>query len=209
MEKIEEGAIYLKKLRPTNGENIDPVEMSRRFYPCFKDGSNIRKFVVPIIPEFHDRLFQDYGSRQMRITEYMELNIQGNTIKKAYLSHSRITKIRPGDILLFYRSKDQQKISSLGIVEAVYPRLTDENEIVRLVGKRSVNTYDEIRDLTKNPVTVIIFRHHFHLKSPLDLKELVRERILRSAPQTIIQIDESRYRFLKEKGGIDERFAFN
>ena len=200
--------VYLKKLYPDESD-IDPVKMSRKFYPSFTDGANIRKFVVPIIPRFHDRLFQDYQKRQMRITEYVGFNPQGNTIKKAYLTHSRIRRIRPGDIVLFYRSRDQQSITSLGVVEEVHISLTDENEILRIVGKRSVYTYDEIQEMVKTPVTVIIFRHHFYFQNPLHLNELIKDKILGSAPQSITEIFHKKYISIKRRGGIHERFAFS
>jgi predicted nucleic acid-binding protein len=200
--------VYLKKLHPDEYD-IDPVKMSRIFYPSFRDGIQIQKFVVPIIPKFHDRLFQDYRKRQMRITEYFDLNPQGNTIKKAYLSHSRIRKIHPGDIVLFYRSRDQHSITSLGVVEEVYSSLDDENEILRLVGRRTVYTHDEIREMVGDPVTVIIFRHHFHFQNPLCLDELIADKILGSAPQSIIEISHRKYDYVKRRGGIHERFAFN
>ena len=200
--------VYLKKLHPDE-HTIDPVEMSRIYYPSFKEGTKIRKFVVPIIPLFYDRLFQDYQKRQMRITEYIDFNPQGNTIKKAYLTHSKIRRIRPGDIVLFYRSKDQQKITSLGVVEEVHLSLTDENEILRIVGKRSVYTYDEIQEMVKTPVTVIIFRHHFYFQNPLHLSELIKDRILSSAPQSITEIPHKKYCYIRSRGGIDEHFTFS
>jgi hypothetical protein len=200
--------VYLKKLYPEE-HNIDPVEMSKKFYPSFRDGTCIRKFVVPIMPMFHDRLFQDYQRRQMKITDYTDFNPQGNTIKKAYLSHSRITRIRPGDIVLFYRSRDQHKITSLGVVEAVHRSLTSEEEILRIVGKRSVYTFEEIQELAKKPVIVIMFRHHFHFSNPLHLDELVKNGIVRSAPQSITEISHRKYNYTKREGGIHERFAFN
>jgi rRNA-processing protein FCF1 len=200
--------VYCKKLYPDE-YTIGPVKMSRKFYPSFKDGIDIRKFVIPIIPKFHDRLFQDYQKRQMRITEYADFNPQGNTIKKAYLTHSRIRKIRSGDIVLFYRSRDQQRITSLGVVEEVHVLLTEENEILRIVGKRSVYTYNEIQEMVKTPVTVIIFRHHFYFQNPLHLNKLIKDKILRSAPQSITEISHRKYTYLKKEGGIHECFAFN
>jgi len=121
--------IYLKKLIPENNINIEPLEMSKRFYPSFKDGREVSKFLIPIRPEYHTRLFQDYRKRQMKITEYIEFNIQGNTIKKAYLSHSKIRKIKPGDIILFYRSKDEKCITSLGVIDQVFFGLNNINNL--------------------------------------------------------------------------------
>lgn len=198
--------VFLKRLYPEG--KVSAVEMSRRFYPCYKDGASIKKFIIPIQPKFHDRLFQDYKKRQMKITEYMKLNPQGNTIKKAYLTHSRIKTINQGDIVLFYRSQDHE-ITSLGVVEDIHLSLTDENEILRVTGKRTVYNYKDIQKMVRKPVSVIIFRHHFHFKNPLHLRELTQKGVLRSAPRSIAEISDEGYEYVKEKGGIDERFAFS
>ncbi len=205
MNKREE-TVYLKKLYP-EGE-VSPVEMSRRFYPCYKDGTNIKKFIIPILPEFHDRLFQDYRRRQTKITEYVQFNPQGNTIKKAYLTHSRIKAISKGDIVLFYRSQDQE-VTSLGVVEDIHLSLTDENEVLRITGKRTIYSYREIQEMVRKPVSVIIFRYHFRLQNPLHLQDLKQKGILKSAPQSIVKISDRGYKHIREKGGIDERFAFS
>lgn len=202
-------AVYLKKLIPDTPKGINPVDMSRRYYPSFKDGNSIKKFIVPIIPEYHNRLFQDYEERQWEITEYVNINPQGNTIRKAYLSRSRIKKINPGDILLFYRSHDQQKITSIGVTESVYLSLIDSKDIWNRIGSnRSVYTREEIEAI-KKPVTVIIFRHHFNLNHSLDIKQLTANNIIVSAPQSIIEIDNKKYEYIKSHGGINEHFTFD
>jgi len=132
--------VFIKKFIPLEKE-LPPVEMSKKYYPSFKDDQKIRKFLIPIQPEFHERLFPDYEKRQMKLTDYSEINAPGNAIKKAYLSYSRIKKMRAGDIILFYRSKDQKAVISLGIVDQK-PFHTDDLELLlRFVGKRSVYSY--------------------------------------------------------------------
>ena len=201
--------VYMKKLIPEDNKDINPIEMSKKYYPSFIDGEDIRKFLIPIRPQYHSLLFQDYENRQMIITEYLQFNIQGNTIKKAYLSHSRVRKIHPGDLLLFYRSSDQKCITSLGIVEEIHPTLTDVDAILNIIGKRSVYSYDEIVELSTIPVIIIIFRHHFHFRNPIKLHQLINQNLLRSAPQSIMEISNDRYHKIKQIGGIPERFTFD
>jgi predicted RNA-binding protein with PUA-like domain len=201
--------VYIKKLIPENNKDINPIKMSKKYYPSFKDGEYICKFLIPIRPQYHSLLFQDYEKRQMKITEYMQFNIQGNTIKKAYLSHSKVRKIHPGDLILFYRSSDQKCITSLGIVEEIHLRLTDVDEILHIIGKRSVYTYDEIVELSTIPVMIIIFRHHFHFRNPIKLNHLIEQNLLRSAPQSIMEISNDKYQKIKQVGGIPERFTFD
>jgi rRNA-processing protein FCF1 len=200
--------IFVKELvTPEGFEYKHPIVVAKRFYPSFYDGIRVKKFVIPIQPKYHDRLFTDFSGRQTTITEHTGVFIvEGNTIKKAYLTHSRIKKMRTGDIILFYRSQDQSEITSLGIIESVYTRIQNPNKIIRLVGKRSVYTKEEIEEFANKPTTVILFLHHFHLKNPLHLDELKEMGVLAGAPQTAVEIDNNSYNKIKTRGGIDERF---
>jgi len=115
------------------------------------------------MPDFHDRLFSDFSQRQMKITDYSEINIPGNAIKKAYLSHSPIKKIRSGDLVIFYRSGDLRAVTAIGIVDQEPLHVNKAEEIIRIVGKRTVYLEKEIIEMTK-PVFVTMFRHHLFLQ---------------------------------------------
>lgn len=199
--------VWLKKFVPENKE-LPPLEFDTTYYPIYKDAEGVSKYIVPIKPEFHSRLFPDYKVRQMMLSEYIELNIPGNAIKKAYLCHAKIKSLKAGDVLLFYRSHDQKKLTSLGIIEST-AILSDIESIVRAVGKRTVYGYDEITEIARKPVLVILFRHHFNLPKPLNLFALQKMGVLKAAPQSIMELDEVRYKKVKEEAGIDERFAFD
>jgi hypothetical protein len=187
-------------------KSLPPLEVSKSFWPNFHDGMKINKFIIPIRPVYHNRLFIDYKTRQTQLPEYFgEFIIEGNTIKKAYICNSRISKISTGDILLFYRSHVSE-ITSLGIVEKVLAS-QDEDKIVRLVGRRTVYSADEIAKMAEKPTIVILFTWHFHFQNPLKLDELKRMKVLRGAPQSIVQISHEQYCKIKTGGGIDERFT--
>ena len=135
--------IYLKKLVPESSDiiGLPPTEIFKKYYPSYYDGTAVKKWIVPIYPEFHTRLFTDYRDRQTMLLEHAnEFIVEGNAIKKAYLSHSRIKQLKLGDILLFYRSKDDQSITSIGVIEEVNVGMTATDEIIRFVGKRTVYT---------------------------------------------------------------------
>jgi hypothetical protein len=200
--------VYLKKLTAEE-EELPPLEIARKYYPCFKDDASIRKFVIPIRPEFHDVLFPDYKKRQMKITDYAEINIPGNTIKKAYLSSRYSSRMRVGDIVLFYRSHDQMAISSIGIVDQKPIRTGDIDELKRTVGKRSVYSEDQLREKAEKSVFVIRFKHHFYLPHPMGLDELLQNKILNGPPQSTTEINHEQYLSLKTGGKLDERFTVN
>lgn len=204
--------IYLKKMildTSSVGTNL-PLEIVKTYYPSFYDGDRVQKFIVPIQPEYHNQLFTDYSGRQTRINEHLgEFIIEGNTIKKAYLSHSKILKIQPGDIVLFYRSKDFRQITSIGVVESIHTKIANPDEIMRIVGKRTVYSKDEIEDLAEKPTMVLLFYHIFHFKNPISLKELKTIEALSGPPQSIVGVSDKSYREIIHRSGIDERFTIH
>lgn len=196
--------VFLKKLIPME-KKLSPVETSKKYYPSFRDSPYVRKFLVPIIPEFHDRLFPDFSQRQMKITDYSEINIPGNAIKKAYLSRSPIKKIRTGDLILFYRSGDLKAVTAIGVVDQEPKHLKKAEEVVRIVGKRTVYLETEIKEIAQKPVFVTMFRHHLFLPNLLNLDFLRKHDI--PVPQSIIEITHRQYLAIKEGGKLDERFT--
>lgn len=207
LEKNNE-PVYLKRL-VADQMDLSPLELERKYYPCFKDGGSIRKFVIPIQPEFHDVLFPDYNNRQMKISDYAEVNIPGNTIKKAYLSSRFSSKMRVGDIVFFYRSHDQKAITSIGIVDQEPVWTDDIDELKRVVGKRSVYSEDQLKEKAKDSVFVVRFKHHFYLPNPMEFKKLLQNEILNGPPQSITEINHEQYLSLKAGGKLDERFTVN
>jgi hypothetical protein len=198
--------VYLKSLLPAEN-NLQSASFTQ-YYPCYADGERIKKFLVPVRPEYHDRLFPDYKPRQYRITEPFEINIPGNAIKKAYLSYSKTKRISKGDVLLFYRSHDRGKVTSIGVVEQTL-RTNDPGEILRFIGQRSVYSQKEIEDFVKKEVLAILFTHNLNLPTPLDLNYLREHKIVQSAPQSIMEIQHNQYEQIIKGGGIDERFTLH
>jgi hypothetical protein len=205
--------IFAKKLIVEGNEakGLSPIEISKIFYPSFYDGDHVKKFVVPILPEYHNKLFTDFSRRQITLPEYAdEFVVEGNTIKKAYLSHSNIKRMGRGDIILFYRSEDEQAITSLGVVEAVYTGVENTGQILQLVGKRTVFSREEIdKWVERGPVSIFLFRHHFHLMRSVDLDRLVNEQVIKAAPQSAMEISNEKYAQIKKMGGIDERYTIH
>ena len=202
--------IYLKKMFPT-GQGIcaKAADFHKRYWPCFCDGPETRKFIVPIRPAYHDRLFVELKERVSLFEMAGEMIVEGNTIKKAYLCHSRLKRLSAGSVLLFYRSQTKQAVTALGVVEAVFQGLNDADTIMKAIDRRTVYGRAEIVDMMKKPTTVLLFTWHFYLPRPVTLGALLQESVLRRAPQSITEISHKAYCMVKSRGGIDERFAFN
>lgn len=204
-------AVFTKSLICNRGacSQLTPQQISKLFYPSFFDGPSVKKFIVPIKPKFHDRLFTDFKRRQISLFEYFgEFHTEGNSIKKVYITYSNILKVCPGDLILFYRSNDTKGITSIGVVESFHPRLEDAREISLLVTRRTVYSQVEIETMPK-PLTVILFTHHFHLPNPVVYRQLLENHILNSPAQGISELPDDKYTWILEKSGIDRRFAFH
>ena len=207
----EEGEqVFIKRLIPGPGDTPDPNETMKRFYPSFHDGDEIDKYLIPIQPQWHNKLFPTYSKRQPTLDEVAGQFVpESNAIKKAYLTHANIRSIEQTDILLFYRSHDEKELTSIGICESAKYEITETKKIKDIVGKRSVFSESEIEKMAKKPTTVLLFNWYFDLSDPIRYQDLRDEEIIAGAPQTIQQLNEDSYNSIKKLGDIDERFTIN
>jgi hypothetical protein len=209
-KEVDGESIFLKRLTPGQGDNPTPLKTSKKFYPSFYDGERVNKYLVPVQPQFHNKLFPGYAGRDTTLTEFSgEFQSEGNAIKKAYLSHAKNRKLEPGDLLLFYRSRDNMEVTSIGVLEEVHYDLTNADSIARIVGKRSVFTRQELQDMAESPTIVLLFRWHFDLENPISFEELKENDILSAPLQVMSSISDRDYKCIRELGGVNERFALD
>ncbi|HMP50178.1 MAG TPA: N-acetyltransferase, partial [Candidatus Melainabacteria bacterium] len=169
--------VYVKS-QPVNPPRVelDPLDYHRKYSPHFRASPEVRKFIVPIVPEFHKMLFPDWSLptevTQLQLPLHVDLGqIPGNAIKQAYICKSKISKIERGDVLLFYRSRDTKLLTSIGIVESA-ERLKDADKIFSRVRKRTVYDIEGIRQLAKNGCLVILFRLAVHFEGRISARDL-------------------------------------
>jgi GNAT superfamily N-acetyltransferase len=202
--------LYLKRLTPGPEDDPKPQEVQARFYPTYYDGNAVDKFIVPIKPVYHSRLFPTYSKRHPKLRDFQgQFDSEGNAIEKAYLSRAQTRQLSPGDVLIFYRTTDHKEITSIGVCERVEYGVTDARDIQELVGRRSVFTDREIEEQAGDPNTVILFKWHFDLEVPITYQTLLTEEIVSGPIQTIQSIEEEGYKYIRHTGGIDERFTIN
>ncbi|HXT00079.1 MAG TPA: N-acetyltransferase, partial [Elusimicrobiota bacterium] len=166
------------------------MEYHVRFFPHFR-AAGVGKYLVPIRPGYHQVLFSDHPENQ----EQLSLFTTGNAIKLAYLCHSSIGGIQPGDILLFYRSGDIKGITSLGIVESA-AHLSDLDKIVQLVSKRTVYPISELTKMARKPTKVLLFRLATHLAAPVGRDVLAQGGGVKGSVQSIRRITDECFEWL-------------
>ncbi|MEX2221158.1 MAG: GNAT family N-acetyltransferase [Candidatus Rokuibacteriota bacterium] len=94
-------------------DTLSNLEFHIRFGPGHLKAMRADCMVVPIRPQYHQLLFPDVQEQQSLLAGQQAF---GNSIRKAYLCNAAIRQVRPGTILLFYRSTDYRTIQCVGIV---------------------------------------------------------------------------------------------
>jgi predicted RNA-binding protein with PUA-like domain len=184
-------------------ESINAKDFVRLYYPHYRQDASVSKYLIPIVPAYHDILFPDYLSptrAQLNLFENPQRHV-GNAIKLAYLCHTQTKTIVPGDVILFYRSTDEKMLTTIGVVDD-FSISADSAEISAQVSRRTVYSYDQIASMARKEVKVILFRIIKHLPSPIPFKELKKRGILSGSPQSIVKLNESKYRSFLDAAGI-------
>ncbi len=203
-------------LSPPQVTAISPLDYHRSYCPHMIAGPAVRKFIVPIRPEYHELLFADWQHHGVQLKLQIPFSgkalkaqtpTPGNALKLAYLCHSKISTIRPGDILLFYRSEDFQEITTVGIVETV-DRLSDAEEILKRVLKRTVYGAAEVDKMATKETLVLLFRLAFHVPVPVTRKFLVANGVSGNI-QSIRQIDHQTFERIVHEASIQDCLLTN
>lgn len=190
--------VLLKTLKFSNQdyESLTPLAFNIKFGPNQVKFDGANSFLIPIVPKYHEILLPEAEAQ----LEFLPgRHPFGNGIRKAYLCHAKIRRITSGDIVFFYRSKKHSGVSTYGVVENIVIS-GNPCEIARSVGKRTVYTYPEIENLcSQGNVLVILFRLSRSTIEPVALKALLKENIIKKAPQSIVSLSLEAAKWLKDQ----------
>lgn len=200
--------VFLKRLRPQPDQDLSAALTA--YYPSLYDGASVSKYLIPIKPKYHGKLFPEWERRksaQLPLFAHT-LIAEGNSIRKAYLCHSTIKKIGTQDLILFYRSEDVKQITTLCVVEQVHLNQTASDQVIRLTSKRTAYSATELEEQLSKPLLVILFRWHFHFPKPVPY-EFLLEGILNGPPQSILELSHEKYQIIKKAGELNESYTFH
>jgi L-amino acid N-acyltransferase YncA len=175
--------------------SLAPLDFNQRYGPSAVKWKDIPAFLIPIKPKYHDTLFPEATLQQELIQGQAAC---GNALRKAYLCNATSREIRPGAVLIFYRSGDVRAITVIGVAEDTCVA-NDAVKIARFVGKRTVYPFGEIKRLCSKEVLAILFRQAQVLQRPIELDKLVKNNIVSAAPQSIMKLDTSAKRWLQKQ----------
>jgi hypothetical protein len=211
--KNRQGLQEIRMIKLLNRSLISISSNNINHHPFYTDNQNIGKFVIPIQPAFYNALFKDGQLRERTLFDqvYDSISeIQGNSILKAYVSSSRQTNLKQGDILFFYASKTSQVIEPIGILESL--QIVDDFETLwDIVRKKTVFSPKKLGDMLnqKGKLHVITFRLISYLSKPIKLKDIQQIESFKNKIQTITRVKESDYLKLKEDGYFDKCYIIN
>jgi len=116
------------------------------------------------------------------------------------LCHANTNDLQPGDVLLFYRSKDIKAVAAVGVVERTL-RSRDPAEVVSFVGRRTVYSPSEISTMCRRvrPLLAILFRQDRFIEPPWSRELLNDQGLLTGSPQTIGRVRKEGLRWLHER----------
>jgi hypothetical protein len=177
-------------------------------FPWLSKTSDV--YIIPIRPEYHTELFPDSILRTESPDDFIENQPHRNAICKSYISHSPNRSLKPGDIIVFYRSGGIYKgvATTIGIVENVVADIHSLRELINVCRKRTVLSDSELQEYwewrPKNRPFVINFLYAFSFRKRITLKQMLNEGILpgMESVKTVTKIERANFTKLITLSGI-------
>ncbi len=186
----------------------------RLTYPFFPEGG--RAFIVPIYPEYHTELFPDSILRTESPADFTENEPHRNAISKVYICRSYFRNLRPGDVIVFYRTGGYHKsvVSTIGIVESAVLNIAGEEQFIKACRKRSVFTDAQLRQHWRyrpnNRPFVLNFLYAYSLPRRPNMKRLIELGVIKdveSAPRGFEPLSKDQFRAILTEAHADESFV--
>lgn len=189
-------------------------------YPFFSANTNI--FLIPIYPKYHTDLLPDSYLKTESPMNFKEDSPYRNAISKVYISRSLNRNVKRGDIIVFYRTKEEGKsahyssvITTIGIVEDKIDKFNSDIEFIKSARKRSVFTdkellehwnYSKIKPFLINFLYVLPVGNRINRKRLLDLKIL---KGLDNEMRGLNQISKEEFLLILRECKVNESFIVN
>lgn len=203
--------VYVKDMSPTIDKND-----YKKSYP-FMD-ANRSVFIVPIYPQYHTSLLPDSILTNENPDTFEEQESYRNAISKVYICRSFERNIKPGDIIVFYRTGGYYKsvVTTLGIVENVCTSITTSDEFINQCRSRSVFTNEELLEQWNynryNRPFVVKFLYAYSFPKLLNLKSLIELGIINdvgSAPRGFTKITREQFMKVIEETHTNENIIIS
>lgn len=201
--------VYVRDFRPA----VDPDD-PRRTYPYV--AANVRTFVVPIYPAYHTELLPDSILNTESPKDFEDNRPNRNALSKVYISRSYERGMKPGDIIVFYRTASggagwyTSVATTIGVVQEVIADISDFEAFRAVCRKRSVFTDAELKEhwdyTPRNRPFVVNFLFVYSLPKRPTMQNMSEHNILKSAPRGFELMKNDAFQRLLEVSNADARF---
>ncbi len=178
-------------------------------------------YLLAIYPEYHSSFLPD-SILKTEDHEILKDLSHTNSIHKAYISGiSRTKKLRPGDILVIYRTNDgkgkayyRSVATSIGVVEEVrqIKSFGSSAEFISYAQPYSIFTREELKSYFTNQGNryIIRFTYNAALKKRIIRKRLIEEcNISTRARWDFLKLSKTQIEWIAHTGQINENIIIN
>ncbi len=203
--------VFVKDFKPTPSAAHPKIT-----YP-FIDRSR-RYFIVSIYPQYHTELFPDSILNNESPDDFIENQPHRNAIQKVYISRSFYKELKPGDVIVFYRTGGYYKgvVTTIGVVENTIINIQHESDFINLCRKRSVFTDDELREHwnynPRNRPFIVNFLYIYSFPRRPNLQSLIEMGVIQdtsSVPRGFEEITKDQFELILGASDTDESFIIN
>lgn len=206
-------SVYVRDFRP----NV-AIANPKLTFPFLS--SNARKFIVPIYPQYHTELFPDSILRTEDPDDFAESRRHRNALEKVYVSRSLERNLVSGDIVVFYRTRSDDRparytavATTLGVVQNVIDGFNDVDEFIAACRKRTVFSDEELLEQWNykphlRPFVVQFLYVHSFPRRPT-LGELVEAGIIQEAPRGFERVSDAAFETLIQISRADDYLIVN
>ena len=183
-------------------------------FPSFSTAG--RFFIVSIYPKYHTELFPDSILQTESPMNFVENEPHRNAISKVFISRSIERNLESGDVIIFYRTGGYYKsvVTTIGIVESIINNISSEEHFIRLCGKRSVFTDEELSEQwnfnKRYRPFVVNFLYTYSFPKKVIMQKLIEIGVISGidgAPRGFTQISVKNLRDILRECQADESIA--
>lgn len=176
-------------------------------YPIIKLNDQ-KVYILSIRDEFAHMLFPDLFDRhQLSIYDIDGSSTYSNTIKKVYISKSKIEPMKNNDILVFYISQIKKCIACVCVVDDAFKanEINSFESFEKIVKRRTVYPVKYLKEAYENSYLIIMFKYFINLQVHISLEKAIEENIIKSAPQSIQLLERGKFEKLISLSGSEKQ----
>ncbi len=199
-----EEAVYVRDCNPSMDRNAPKLS-----YPYMS--KNADKYIVPIYPEYHTNLFDSILKTESP-DNFVENEPFRNAISKVYISRSFSRNLKPGNIIVFYRTGGYYKsvVTTLGIVENIHTNINNFEQFSSICRKRTVFSDEELKSQWDyNPLNrpfVVNFLYAYSFPNRVNMKQLIEIGVIKdiqSAPRGFEKLTDEQFDLIIKETGTN------